>query len=72
MPEDPKQTNKQTNKLPYHPPTVTRIILRQEQAILSVCSSLQHFADESTGTNCQVAACAKSPSASGKDDQVTS
>ena len=25
---------------PYHPPEITRVVLRQEQAILSVCSEM--------------------------------
>lgn len=36
---------------PYHPPEITRVVLRQEQAILSQCSVMaREIRDLATGT----------------------
>ena len=54
MPED----SKQTSKLPYHPPRITRIVLRKDQAILSTCSTTKVGNSDSSGTRC-ITACGK-------------
>ncbi len=32
--------DEQRDRQPYHPPQITRVVLRQEQAILSQCSTM--------------------------------
>ena len=50
-------------KKPYTPPTITRVVLRREQAILSGCSASQPLLGSAAGSVCVPgpASCRKSP-----------
>ena len=45
--------DEQRGRQPYHPPQITRVVLRQEQAILSQCSTMAMAnRDLPSGTTC--------------------
>ena len=48
--------DEQRDRQPYHPPQITRVVLRQEQAILSQCSTMaSQGRDTPSGITCAFA-----------------
>ena len=65
--------SKQTSKLPYHPPRITRIVLRRDQAILSACSTGKGDNLNSSGSQCVGSGgCGKVNPAAGMEDNSDS
>lgn len=51
-----------TERLPYHSPQITRVVLRQEQAILSQCSTMSGMNPRDLGSPSAIT-CAYGPDA---------
>ena len=51
--------DEQRDRQPYHPPEITRVVLRQEQAILSQCSTMAMTGRDVNNPAAQT--CASSP-----------
>jgi hypothetical protein len=59
-----------TNKQPYQPPQITRVVLKKEQSILSQCSFRRTSASAS-GSKCINAGCRRSTSGSADNSIVS-
>ncbi len=59
-------------KKPYTPPHITRVVLKREQAILSVCSSGVPAASPTGGPFGCNAGCSKTPPAGPRDSDILS
>lgn len=45
------------NPLPYRPPVITRVVLKKEQAVLSVCSDGTTLGENGGGVDCASGYC---------------
>ena len=59
-------------KRPYEKPTIVRVALNHDQAVLTACSTLTASISNRTGPNCVPASCRRKSSSTGRDSGASS